>query len=207
VKKIFGPRWLQSRKKLNYENTYADRLSPGKETKNQKQTRMSNIAALQKMCTEYKKEHDDFAEMVAATFTEAGKVEWLAEQKTGWPSYRSWKWEIDQAKMEGRMWDNWKKTNVDKLAAKRSAMEAADLLLEKEKHCERYAEVTLYGQAALAGWYAVTRTPTHYEFVMRKASFGVGEQHLFKTFTVPLTAAMGVGEYVNVVEEKIRVAE
>ena len=163
----------------------------------------SRIDTLQAIYEECKEEYEEFSLVVENTFTEEAKTAWLSEKKAKWPSYRSWKFEIDQAKHEGILWENSKQRNIALLAQKKDRMDTAALMVEKEGHCQGYAEVILYGQEALTGFYAVTMTPTHYEFVLQKATFPSGQQHLLKTFTVPLTQQMGKGEFVNVTSSKI----
>jgi hypothetical protein len=165
----------------------------------------TRIKALEKTLQEYTDEHNEFAALIAKTFTEEKLAAYLKAKRAAWPPVRSWKYEIDQEKHERLMWDIGLERHTDELAAKKKKVQLATDLLEREKHCYDYAEVRLYGQDALAGYYAVTKTPTHYEFVLNKASSAAGEVHLLKTFTVSLAEPMGVGEFVNVSPKKIRI--
>jgi murein L,D-transpeptidase YcbB/YkuD len=166
---------------------------------------VNRIKALEKICDDYQAEYDELAAAIAKTFTEENKAAYLKDKQAKWSSYRSFKYEIDQAKHEARMWEIRKERNLEELGQKRAKIQDITDLLEREKHCHDYAEVRLYGQDALAGYYAVTKTPTHYEFVLHRASSPEGAKHLLKTFTVSLAEPMGVGEFLNVIPSKISV--
>lgn len=160
---------------------------------------LNDVPDLEYLYADYimkKHAHDKFAYVLAYVTTEKGKQEEIDMYIPLSITHCEWMYNEDV------------KEATESITRKKERMDQALAKWEGEsKFQAQHAFVkSISSSSSLFGYYEVIRTPTHYEFIFKRAFHVIDIDHIGKITKLPLQVIMGLGDFEDVTPDKVRIS-